>query len=100
MTIKQRLFIKYYLEYGNASEAAMRVYNVKKRETATQIGYENLRKPEIKASIQEYFTHETLDLVSIVKAFDDVLENGTMSQKLKASVTYFKIMGLYPCPHN
>lgn len=100
MTIKQRLFIKYYIEYGNATEAAMRVYNTSKRFVAAEIGYENLRKPEIVASIEWYFTHKNPDLISIVKTLKDALDNGTIAQRLRAGIVYFKIMGLYPCPHN
>lgn len=44
LTLKQRKWLALYLELGNASEAAMQVYNVKDRESAAQIGYENLRK--------------------------------------------------------
>jgi len=44
LTIKQRKWIKLYLECGNASEAAMKVYDCKSKETAAVIGFENLRK--------------------------------------------------------
>ena len=100
LTLKQHRFVNKYLELGNATEVAMHVYNTEKRNVAAQIGYENLRKLEIKQTIEWYFTHKNPDLVSIVKSFVDVLENGTTAQKLKASIIYFKIMGLYPCPHN
>lgn len=96
MTIKQRLFIKYYVEYGNATEAAMRIYNVKRRETAAQIGYENLRKPEVIASIHWYFTHRTPDPVYITKVLNDLLEHGTPAQRLRASIACLKMIGAYP----
>lgn len=44
LTLKQRRWIKEYIETGNATEAAMRVYDCKDRETAANIGSENLRK--------------------------------------------------------
>lgn len=51
MTPKQKKFCDYYLETGNATEAAERAgYNPK---TAKQTGYENLTKPYIKAYIDE-----------------------------------------------
>ena len=99
LSFKQRAFINTYLQTGNATEAAMKVYNTSKRSVAAQIGYENLRKPEIRQAIEWYITHKNPDLVSIVEAFADVLKNGTTRQKLAASIVYFKIMGLYPCPH-
>ena len=44
LTLKQRKWIKEYIETGNATEAAMRVYDVKDRESANAIGSENLAK--------------------------------------------------------
>lgn len=40
LTLKQRLWIKEYISTGNATEAAMRVYKVKDRESAGTIGSE------------------------------------------------------------
>lgn len=51
MTPKQRAFADYYLESGNASEAARKAGYSKK--TAYSIGTENLQKPEISAYIKE-----------------------------------------------
>jgi len=44
LTLKQRKWIKEYIETGNATEAAMRIYDVKDREVAANIGSENVRK--------------------------------------------------------
>ncbi len=44
MTLKQRKWLKRYLECGNASQAAREVYDCKNDESAGQIGYENLKK--------------------------------------------------------
>ena len=44
LTFKQRKWLKLYLECGNATEAAMQSYDCKDRESAAQIGFENLRK--------------------------------------------------------
>ena len=49
LTEKQRRFVDYYVETGNASEAARRAGYSKK--TAGWIGQENLQKPTIKAAI-------------------------------------------------
>nr|WP_211182041.1 terminase small subunit [Megasphaera elsdenii] len=49
MTEKQKRFIDYYIETGNASEAARRAGYSEK--TAGWIGQENLQKPTIKAAI-------------------------------------------------
>lgn len=51
LTPKQRAFADYYIECGNAAEAARRAkYSPK---TADAIGRENLRKPTISAYIAE-----------------------------------------------
>lgn len=51
LTLKQKAFADYYIETGNATEAAVRAGYSKK--TAKVIGSENLTKPAIKDYIQE-----------------------------------------------
>lgn len=51
LTVKQKRFCDYYVELGNATEAAIKAGYSKK--TARQIGTENLSKPYIKAYIDE-----------------------------------------------
>ncbi len=50
LTAKQRMFVAYYLDCFNATEAARRAGYSEK--TAYSIGSENLRKPEILAEIE------------------------------------------------
>ena len=51
MTDKQQIFIERYLLHFNATKAAQEAgYSL---DTASNIGHENLRKPEIKAVIDE-----------------------------------------------
>lgn len=52
-TIKQRKWLKLYLECGNASEAAFKVYNCKNRESAANIGWENVRKLDFSNLMEE-----------------------------------------------
>ena len=47
LTLKQRKWIKEYIKTGNATEAAMRVYDCKDRESASAIGTQNLGKLSI-----------------------------------------------------
>lgn len=51
LTVKQQAFADYYLETGNATEAAIRAGYSKK--TAKVIGAENLTKPYLKTYIDE-----------------------------------------------
>lgn len=69
LTEKQRRFVDYYVETGNASEAARRAGYSEK--TAGWIGQENLQKPTIKAAIDARL--KDLEDKRIAKA-DEVLE--------------------------
>lgn len=51
LTVKQKAFADYYIELGNATEAAIKAGYSKK--TARSIGNENLTKPDIKTYIDE-----------------------------------------------
>lgn len=51
LTVKQQKFADYYIELGNATEAAIKAGYSKK--TATVIGAENLTKPYVKAYIEK-----------------------------------------------
>lgn len=51
LTLKQKKFCEYYVQSGNAAEAARKAGYSEK--TARNIGQENLTKPDIKAYIQE-----------------------------------------------
>ncbi|WP_262250088.1 terminase small subunit [Parapedobacter soli] len=52
MTDRQKKFIREYCKYLNASRAARNAgYSIR---CAAQIGYENMRKPKVRAPIDEY----------------------------------------------
>lgn len=54
MTLKQKAFVKEYIDTkGNATEAALRVYNTN-RDVARRIGAENLTKPVIQSQLAGY----------------------------------------------
>lgn len=69
LTEKQKRFVDYYVETGNASEAARRAGYSEK--TAGWIGQENLQKPTIKAAIDARL--KDLEDKRIAKA-DEVLQ--------------------------
>jgi len=54
LTLKQKAFVMHYLDTGgNATEAVKRAgYQVKDDHVAAEIGYENLRKPEIRQAVR------------------------------------------------
>ena len=51
LTPKQKAFADFYIELGNATEAAIKAGYSKR--TAKEVGYENLTKPHIKNYIEE-----------------------------------------------
>lgn len=53
LTLKQRKWLDLYLKLGNATEAAMQSYDCKDRESAAQIGHENLRKLDYESFLEE-----------------------------------------------
>lgn len=76
LTVKQKKFCDYYIELGNATEAAIRAGYSKK--TARQTGNENLTKPYIKSYIDEKM--KELEDKRIAKA-DEVLKHLTAAMR-------------------
>lgn len=68
LTAKQQKFVDSYVESGNATKAALSAGYSKK--TAYQMGAENLKKPQIKATIKAHMAR--LEDAKIAKA-DEVL---------------------------
>jgi len=70
LTLKQRKWLKLYLELGNATEAAMQVYDCKDRNSAAQIGYENLRKLDYEDFMEEAGITDHLLQQKIIEGLD------------------------------
>lgn len=73
LTLKQNNFTQKYLETGNATEAAMEAYTPQNRATASVIGHENLRKPKIRATIQEALESEGLTNEHLAKKIAELV---------------------------
>lgn len=52
-SLKLQRFKKEYIKTGNATEAALKVYNCKNREVAGEIGYQNLKKLDFAELMEE-----------------------------------------------
>jgi mannitol-specific phosphotransferase system IIBC component len=72
ITYKQRKWLKHYLEHGNATEAAFKVYNCKNRESASVIGYENIRKLNYSDFMEEAGVTEVLLQKKMIEGLDAV----------------------------
>ncbi|WP_144533536.1 terminase small subunit [Bacillus pumilus] len=69
LTEKQKRFADYYIERGNATEAARKAgYSSK---TAKSIGQENLTKPDIKSYIKERLNEKDAERIA---SQDEILE--------------------------
>ncbi len=101
-TARQKLFAKYWCDTLNATAAArMAGYSEK---TAAQMGYENLRKPEVKALIHERMRElsHTADLEETLVFLTKVMRgeikdqfdlDPALSDRMRAAETLLKRFG-------
>lgn len=82
LTVKQKAFADYYIKLGNATEAAKRAGYSNK--TAGVIGDENLKKPYIKAYIDERLKkiedERIADAAEVLKYLTSVLRGESESE--------------------
>lgn len=98
LTLKQELFLREYIRTKNATAAALNVYDCKNTAVASQIGYENLRKPEIEQRINEYLQSKELPIERVLKDLRTILEakpgsSITPGDQIKGIELYFKLIG-------
>lgn len=69
LTRKQSAFVKHLIEHpkDSSTEAVMQTYDVKSRQTAESIAYENLRKPEIVTELAKY--NSNIEQIIVDKTF-------------------------------
>ena len=90
LTLKQRKWLACYMDEGNATECALRYYdldrnNEKDRHSAEQIGYENMRKLEIEIV-------ELMDEAGITDVY--------LMKKLKENLNATKLFGKNAIKHD
>ncbi len=101
-TLKQRRFIKAYVQNGgNATQAALEAYDTT-YDTARVIGCENLTKPNIKRVIDclmeavELSTKDSLRAIKDALGATDKNDYPDHRMRLKAVSMFFKLKGAYP----
>ena len=101
-TLKQRRFIKAYVQNGgNATQAALEAYDTTYN-TARVIGCENLTKPNIKRVIDRLMEAVELSTKDILRAIKDALDATDKTNhpdhriRLEAVVLALKLKGAYP----
>lgn len=93
LTGKQALFVKHYCVCLNATRAAELAGYKGNRHTLSTVGYENLRKPEIKAAISAHMREHTMLQDEVLERLDaharadmgDFIDVNTMTVNLKAA---------------
>ena len=101
LTPKQKAFADYYVECGNATEAAKKAGYSQK--SAYSIGEENLRKPELSAYIQERMAQQDASRVAsadeVLRFYSSVMRgeekdafglDASLSDRLKAADSLMK----------
>lgn len=72
LTIKQKKFVKEYVETGNGKQAAIKAGY--KEKYAGEMAYENLRKPVIKETIEEITNRLGINIEYVLKNFKELTE--------------------------
>lgn len=102
LTPKQQAFCDYYIETGNATEAAMKAgYS---RKTAKSIGQENLTKPDLKEYIDARLKQKESERIA---SQDEVLQfltsvlRGEITEEFPVSAPgNFQIVDKHPSVHD
>ncbi|MCH7885950.1 MAG: terminase small subunit [Planctomycetes bacterium] len=81
LTVKQRKWLKLYVKLGNATEAAMQVYDCKDREIAASVGCENLTK--LKGKYTEVMEAAGIDDAFLAGVLKEGLEATSVSRAQK-----------------
>ena len=99
LTPKQQAFADYYIQTGNATEAAIKAGYSEK--TAKETGYENLTKPHIKQYIEEkqkeLGSKRMADMAEVREFWTEAMRNSenSMKDRLKASEMIARTSGAF-----
>ena len=102
LSVKQKKFVKAYAENGgNATEAALDTYDVKSREVAKSLGYENLQKPNIANEVEKALLANGQDMDSIIGTLREATlsglgEKASNADTLKGVDMLLKLANAYP----
>lgn len=101
LTLKQKLFVEAYLGQagGNATEAAKIAGYRGDEGTLAQVGYENLRKPEIRAAVEARVQRSAMETDEVLNELSkiarmDVSGSSALSSKVRALEILAKIHGM------
>lgn len=101
MTLKQKKFIKKYIETGNGTQAALEAYDTTDPDTAAVIASENLIKPKVVEEITRVLNRKGLSLEQVSESVGNIIRNGpqtkiTGDNVLRAAEMAFKLHNAFP----
>jgi hypothetical protein len=99
MTIKERLFCEYYLEFkGDGVDAIKEAgYDVKNNIVAAAMSYENLRKPHLMAYVNALLEEYGFNDDHVEKQHMFLLQqHADLKTKAKAIEMYYRLRGKFP----
>ena len=92
LTLKQKRFVDYYLQTGNATKSAKLAGYTTNNNTLAVIGAENLIKPNIKRAIQAQLIKDKITPDYVLSGISTLAEQGSKdSDKLRA----YELLGKY-----
>jgi len=103
LTFKERLWLKYYLETRNKTEAAAKAFNIKDRQTASSIGHTLSKRKKIRMVLTQLLVDdETLSKLKLKEALVEEIfykEAKTAPERqvrVKAMELLMKLTGMLP----
>jgi phage terminase small subunit len=82
MTIKQRMFLKEYFGCGNATKAALKVYDTDNYGSAAVIAHQTLHSKKVMDFLKGAFEDSGLTDKRIVESLAMIIEAGTSEESL------------------
>lgn len=101
MTLKQKLFVKKYVETGNGTQAALEAYNTTSSSVAANIASENLRKPKVLEEITTILDRQGLSLTEVSESVGNIIRKGpqtkiTGDNVIRAAELAFRLHNAFP----
>lgn len=96
LTIKQRVFVKSYLETGgNGTQSALVAYNCSNAQSGDAVSREVLGNPRVHQAICELMRERGLDDDSLLTIHKELLEDKDPAIRLRALDMAYKLSGQY-----
>jgi len=100
-TLKQRLFAQEYVQSGNGTQSAIKIYNTKSTKIAEALASENLRKPVVREEIELLLKSAGLSREEIAMKLSQAIEAGlgtkaTNADSLRGLELAAKLGNMFP----